>query len=196
MSNKRGQGCNVDNPPNFGYHIYGSWLRKEEAMRHSSILTMLVLVLVATGQAQFKSGAQTGKTGGDSFMKSDDSGLLFGWFDPNRLTMKQSYSLSYMTAGGQSLSLGVYTNSLSYRISDPLTIRADVSLMHSPFNNLGNKLGSDLTGIYLSRAQIDYRPSENTIFQLQYRQLPAMYWLNNDRSWGMSGPDRLQEDSR
>jgi len=164
-------------------------------MRQALIVGLLVLGVGATASAQFKSRGETSVS--ESFVRQDDGGLLFGWFDPSKLVMHQSYSLSYMTSGGHNLSLGMYTNSLSYRFSDPLSVRFDVSLMHSPYNNLGSRLGSDLTGIYLTNAQLDYRPSDNTLFRVQFRQLPSMYWLNSDRSWGFVGPSQLmEEDSR
>jgi hypothetical protein len=166
-------------------------------MKQALIVGLLLLVVLGTAPAQFKSQTSSSPGVSSSIVRQDDGGLLFGWFDPGKLIMRQSYSLSYMTSGGHNLSLGVYTNSLSYQISDPLSVQFDVSLMHSPYNNLGSKVGSDLTGLYLTRAQLNYRPSENTMLQLQFRQLPSMYYLNNDRSWGMFGPSfMLEEDPR
>jgi hypothetical protein len=105
---------------------------------------------------------------------------MFGFFDPSRLVMRQSYSLSYTSFGsGQGMSLGAYTNSLSYRFSDPLSVQFDVSLMHSPFGGFNDRMTKDLTGIYLTRAQLNYRPTENVLFQIQYRQMPSMYFLPN-----------------
>ncbi len=144
----------------------------------SLFYSLIGLVLVsAIASAQFKTKMNDEPSVSQSLIRSDDSGLLFGWFDPGKLKMSQSYSLSYQTFGQNGLALGVYTNSLSYQVSDPLSVQMDVSVMHSPYSTLGGNFSKSLSGIYLSRAEINYRPSDNTLFQVQFRQLPAsMYY--------------------
>ncbi|MGB2869339.1 MAG: hypothetical protein WBD36_12870 [Bacteroidota bacterium] len=145
--------------------------------RSLSLLVILVFVSsIAPGQ--FKSQGESRTSVNESMVRSDGGGLILGWFDPSKFSMHHSYSLSYSTFGGQSMSLGVYTNSMFYQFSDPLSVQFDVSLMHSPFNSFGDQFSKNLSGIYLSRAELNYRPSENMLFQIQYRQLPAMYWMN------------------
>lgn len=155
-----------------------------------------VLVLSTNAVAQFKNQPENHPSVSESIIRSDNSGLLFGWFDPSRLTMRHSFSLSYQTFGGRGLSMGVYTNSLMYKFSDPLDLQVDVSLMHSPFNSFGDKMKNDLSGIFLSRAQLNYRPSDNMLFQLQFRQLPPLYWLGGNayRSNFFDGLNRYEEE--
>jgi hypothetical protein len=143
-------------------------------MRRLTVILVLLVsgTLVAFGQ--FRTSTESRPTVSESLVRPDDGGLLFGWFDPSRFSMHQSFSLSYMTGGGQGLSLGVYTNSMFYQISKPLDVQFDVSVMHSPYSSLGN--AKDFSGIFLSRAQLDYRPAENMLLQISYRQLPSMYW--------------------
>ena len=140
-----------------------------------TIVPLLLAVLLVNGIAfaQFKTKMNDEPSVSQSLVRSDDSGLLFGWFDPGKLKMSQSFSLSYQTFGNQGLSLGVYTNSLSYQISNPLSVQMDVSVVHSPYSSLGNDFTKSLSGIYLSRAELNYKPSDNMLFQIQYRQLPA-----------------------
>ncbi|HLF20562.1 MAG TPA: hypothetical protein VI704_07215 [Bacteroidota bacterium] len=138
-----------------------------------------ILLIVSTSNGQLKSRADQKPSVSESIIRYDNSGLLFGWFDPSRLTMRHSYSLSYSSFAGQNLSLGVYTNSLFYEFSDPLSVQFDVSLMHSPFNSFGPEFSKSFSGLYLSRAQLNYRPTENMWLQVQFRQVPALYWLGN-----------------
>jgi hypothetical protein len=127
--------------------------------------------------AQFKTKMNDQPNVSESLIRSDDSGLLFGWFDPGKLKMSQSYSLSYQTFGSNGFALGVYTNSMSYQISKPLSVQMDVSLMHSPYSSMGDQFGKSLSGIYLTRAELNYQPSDNTLFQIQFRQMPqALYY--------------------
>jgi hypothetical protein len=148
-------------------------------MRLLTISLVGVVLVCGSISAQFKSKAQQEPRVSDSLIRSDDSGLLFGWFDPNKLKMSQSYSLSYQTFGQNSLALGVYTNSLSYQVSDKVSLQTDISVMHSPYNSFGDKLGKSLSGIFLSRAQLNYQPSDNTLFQIQFRQLPSALYYGN-----------------
>jgi hypothetical protein len=157
--------------------------------------TMVLLVSSVIAVGQFRSQPEARSSVGGSLLRPDDGGLLFGWFDPSRLTMHNSYSLSYTTSGGKGYSLGELTSNIAYQISNPLSVQFDVSLMHSPFNNLGGNFANDISGIYLTRAELNYRPSKNMLFQIQYRQLPAMYWLNNyDRFGFMPRYDRIEEE--
>jgi hypothetical protein len=157
-----------------------------------TVLTLIIVSFMAIGQFRSQPEARSSVSG--SMIRQDDGGLLFGWFDPSRFTMHNSYSLSYTTSGGKGFSLGTLTSSLAYQISNPLSVQFDVSLMHSPYNNLGGNFAKDISGVYLSGAELNYRPSKNTLLQIQYRQLPAMYWLNNDRFGFMSGFDRIGEE--
>jgi hypothetical protein len=157
--------------------------------------TTVLLVVTAIAVGQFRSQPEARSSVGQSLLRQDDDGLLFGWFDPSRLTFHNSYSLSYTTSGGKGYSLGELTSNIAYQISDPLSVQFDVSMMHSPFNNLGGNFTNNISGIYLTRAELNYRPSKNMLFQFQYRQLPAMYWLNNyDRFGVMPMYNRIEEE--
>jgi len=158
-------------------------------------MAMMLLICSVIAVSQFRSQPEARSSAGGSLLRPDDGGLLFGWFDPSRLTFHNSYSLSYTTSGGRGYSLGELTSNIAYQISNPLSVQFDVSLMHSPFNNLGGNFANNISGIYLTRAELNYRPSKNMFFQIQYRQLPAMYWLNNyDRFGFMPSYDRIEEE--
>lgn len=159
----------------------------------------VVLVLACfslTAFAQFKQQVESKPSVSESLIRPEESGLMFGWFDPSRLTMHHSYSLSYMTGGGQGLSLGVYTNSLFYKIADPLDVQVDISLMHSPYSSFGST--KDFSGVLLSRAQLNYRPADNMLLQIQYRQLPTMYWMGGSNRYSsfFNGVGRFDEEAR
>ena len=160
-----------------------------------NVVVVLVIALgVASAPGQFKTRADTHPSTGSSLVRTDGSNWLLGWFDASRFQMRQGYALSYSTMGGKGISIGEYTNSMFYQISDPLSVQFDVSLTHVPFSSFGDKLGNDLSGLRLSRAQLDYRPSENTLFQIQFRQIPAGSYLRGFPSFGSEfGLDRPSE---
>ena len=140
---------------------------------------MLVTVLAsAVLLGQFKSDAEHKPAVSESLVRPDNGGLLLGFLDPNNFSMHQSYTLSYSSFGGHGLSLGVYTNSIFYRFSAPLDVQFDVSVVHSPFGGFGAAANS-LSGVYLSRAELNYHPSNNIWLQIQFRQLPNSYWYGD-----------------
>ncbi len=142
-------------------------------MRQTYVVVALLLTMVAGSSAQFKSQVQQetqvsiGRLGDASPL-----GGLFGWFNPDKFSMRHSFDLSYTSFGGQGFSLGTYTNSMRYEIADNLNARADVSLSFSPFSSLSTFNKQDLSGLYLSRAEINYKPWENVFMQVQYRRIP------------------------
>lgn len=138
------------------------------------VVVLMLLLAVPMSWAQFKTQLDKEPSVLDGMVQQSTSSFLFGWFDPEKFHMLQSVEFSYMTLGGQGLSLGTYTNSMSYQFSDKLNARADVSLSYSPFSSGPSILGkNELSSLYLSRAQVDYKPWDNVLFQVQYRQMPA-----------------------
>lgn len=81
--------------------------------------------------------------------------------------------MGYYNFGGDGLGISMYTNSLRYQISEPLSVRADVSLMMTPFGSLSSRLGDSFGGVFLQNAEIDYRPSKDFGVRLQFRQYPS-----------------------
>jgi len=87
-----------------------------------TVLVLIVVSFMAVGQFRSQPEARSSVT--ESMIRQDDGGLLFGWFDPSRFTMHNSYSLSYTTSGGKGFSLGTLTSSLAYQISNPLSVHS------------------------------------------------------------------------
>jgi hypothetical protein len=155
-------------------------------------LGLITLMVSVSSFAQFKSKVDAAAPVSESLLKPGGSDAWLGLLDFSKLSMRHSYSLSYLNVGGKGLSLGMLTSSLMYKFSDVLDLQTDISLMHSPYNSFGNK--NDLSGIFLNRAELNYRPTDNLWFQLQFRQVPPMYWLNNSRSQNFFyGIDRYED---
>lgn len=166
-------------------------------MKRLWILVGAVACFSLAGQAQFK--AQMPNESRPSITQSGGSIMssLFGWFDPERFHMRHSIQMSYQTLGaGGGFSLGTYTNSMLYQVTDNLNARADVSFSFSPYNTFSKYGGapSMLNKVYLSRAEINYRPMENMLLQVQYRQLPFSPFYYNPFYYGNSFYDPFRGD--
>ena len=133
-----------------------------------------MILATSIAQAQFKSQVEQESRVADGLVHQSAPAMLLGWFNPDKFHMRHSFDLSFTTLGSQSLSLGTYTNSMSYDFDTNLMARADVSMSYSPFNTLPlvNGKRNDLSSVYLSRAELNYKPWDNVVVQLQYRNLP------------------------
>jgi hypothetical protein len=146
-----------------------------------NLRNLTILFLLTTGLAfgQLKNQLPQDVNVGSAMLAPNSGNLIFGFFNPANFRMSHSYNFSYMTFGRQSLALGVYTNSMFYKISDPLSVQVDVSLTHSPFNSFGKEFQNQFNGIYISRAALNWRPSENTFINLEFRNMPTSLYMMN-----------------
>lgn len=138
------------------------------------VILLAAIVFAGSGvQAQLKSQETSHVSAAQSLIRPAPSlpGLL-SWFNPDNFLMKHSLSFQYVSSGGRGLSLAMYTNSMFYRIADPLDVRFDLSLMGSPFGQYGTAQQSDFSNIFLSRAELNYRPFDNMLIRFQYQQIP------------------------
>ncbi len=93
-------------------------------------------------------------------------------FDPARFSMHQTYTMSFTSGGGQSTSLGVFTNTFAYKASEDLFISADLSAVYSPYSSLGSAFQKSINGIYLSSARLDWKMGEHTSMRIEYNGMP------------------------
>jgi hypothetical protein len=141
------------------------------------MLTVLVALVVATPllRAQFKTQVEQESRVSEGIFQRPETNLLFGWFNPEKFHMQHQLSFSYLTMGGEGVSLGTYTNSMMYEFAQNLNARADVSLSYSPFGSssvYGKGMSNSLSSVYLSRAEVNYKPWDNVYVQFQFRRSP------------------------
>jgi hypothetical protein len=141
-------------------------------MKKFSILTILFITFTFYLNAQFKTDLDNKDNTFESIVKPE-SNLYLGFFNPENFSMKHSYSLLYSSFGSNSIGLGMYTNSMRYKFSSNLQARFDVSLVHSPFGSFSKNMTDKFTGIYVTRADLSYKPYDNVSISLRFRQVPS-----------------------
>ncbi len=135
------------------------------------LLSSVVVLSVAStaSLAQFRSdrsesdpplNTASAMQGGDSFFSR--------LFDPTRFSMHQSFSSSFISGGGGSLGISMFTNTFSFHPSDDLFVSADVSAVYSPFSSFGSAYSNSLNGIYLTNARLDWKLSDNAFMRVEY----------------------------
>ncbi len=139
-------------------------------------LTLVFIFTVSIASSSFAQYKPIDKKKTDNTNRTTDN-LILGIFNPKNFTMKHSFGLSMMNSSYGNVSLASYTNSMNYKFSDKLNISADVSMQYSPYasSSLGKSYSTDLqnslSGIYLSRASLDYKLSDNSSIKVEFRNM-------------------------
>lgn len=142
-------------------------------MKKAIFLFLIVFTTLSFGQ--FKDRIENPPSIYDGIVKSNTSSLFFGFFNPNNFSMHHSFGMSYTTFGNNSMTLGVYTNSMAYKFNDNLNVQLDASLINSPSNSFGKRFSDQINGIYISKAALNYTPFKNLHINIQYSQSPFGY---------------------
>ncbi len=136
-------------------------------MRPGFIKHCLFLGIAALTPGVFASSILTEKEDFNSKSLYGNSSPSFSLRNSHRFSMQQSYSLSFMSSGAGSASSGLYLNTLSYRLANPLTLSADLGF-YTPISSTlpgmrQNSLMSQGAGssLVLPRVGLEYRPTEN-----------------------------------
>jgi hypothetical protein len=142
-----------------------------------SLLCLVALLVVAApmpAEAQLRSDANAERAQTRLYDSGAAHFLLNTLFSPDVFQMRHSYEMSVGSFGGNSYSMGAYTNTLAWQFNDKWAARADVSLAFSPFggSGFGHNNGLENGRLFLRNAEIAYRPTDNMIFHVQVRQSP------------------------
>lgn len=147
-------------------------------------LVFIVLVFTAVTIAQYKDpGFPTSTVKDGVINNSSTSSSLFGFLNSDNFFMRHTFDLSYSAFGGEGLAIGMYTNSMFLRLASNLNVQVDASIVQSPYSTLGKTFQNNISGIYLTKAEVNYKPWDNFSVSLQYRNLPFSYY----RPWGYGG---------
>jgi hypothetical protein len=138
--------------------------------RTARVLTSIFLATAGIATAQFKSEGQSIFRPSELVRKP--AGLFDALLHSRRFRMTQSYSLSFFSAGVQAFNQGMYLNSMSYQISDPLLAQVQVGFLHQPLGGWG---GSQQTNgkVFIRSASLQYQPSDKMRIRFDYETIPA-----------------------
>ena len=136
----------------------------------------MIILTSITVSAQFREESNKKIDIRNSIANNQPSSLLLGFINPNNFSMSHSFDLSYTSLGNQGIALGIYTNSIFYKFNDQLNVQVDASLVNSPYNSFGPKFSEQVNGLYLSRVQVNYKPSDNMIFSIRFMNSPFGYY--------------------
>lgn len=150
-------------------------------MKRIIILIAVIVLTSGSSFAQFKGYDDKGP----SKNTTGSNNLLFGFINPNKFSMNHSFNVSMVNSAYGNVSLTSYINTMNYQFNDRFNISADVKLQYSPFadNGLGSAssqaLQKNLSGVFLSRASLNYKISDNSFINFEYRRIDQSDYLNN-----------------
>ena len=137
---------------------------------------LCVLVLLITASVLYAQSNDPMESVFDpSKMGLKPKGFLDHLLDANKFSMSHSYSLSVFNVGNQTVSQGLYLNTMNYRFSDPLLLQVRVGYLHQPFGSLGQQSATS-GNLFLQRAMLQYKPTENMTFTVDYQVVPSQLY--------------------
>jgi len=142
-------------------------------------------------EAQFRDELNNSMNIKSGILNNSSSGSLLNFINPDNFSMHHSFGMSYTAFGGGGVALGVYTNSMAFKFNDQLKLETDLSLVNSPYSSFGKDFSKNFNGVYLSRAQLTYKPFDNMSVIVQYRQIPGGYYS----PFGYSGYSSFFQDN-
>lgn len=136
---------------------------------------LFFIISISVINAQFKDSEKPLDVR-SGILRGGSSESIFGFINPDNFSMHHSFDLSYTTMGSAGMALGVYTNSMAYKFNDKLNMQADISLVNTPYNSFGPEVSKQINGVYLSRLQLNFKPTDNMSVMVQYRNMPMSYY--------------------
>ena len=94
------------------------------------------------------------------------------FLDPNRFSMNHSFGMNMMSFGGNSMSVGSYTNQINYMIKENMRLSTNFTLA-SPMNGANQYSKNRFGGSQLFYgANLDYQPTKNLFLKFSMNNYP------------------------
>ena len=143
-----------------------------------TLTTLGLLALLLPMAILAQDGSSGSGAGVSEYLRSGGgNGLGLGWqplglFDPSRMTFNHSYSMSYMTSGGQGVMRGLFMETTGYRLSNPLSLTLNLGYLHQPYSSFGPD-GLTQAGTFVGGAALDWRPTSNMFLRFEVGRYPS-----------------------
>ena len=143
----------------------------------------VVLALLLVPMISIRLLASEVQSGRNDLLGVKSNAKNLSLLDPQRLKLYQSYTFSYFSDSRSSGSLGVYTTTLDYRLSEPLSLTLSLNYLHQPLS-VFKRTNSGTKGDILPNFQLRYRPSSSFSLLIDVVTLPSTYgWGYEDLWW-------------
>lgn len=140
---------------------------------HLVLLILFVALSTSVAEAQLrKNTAKSSDLSGSIFKQQESTENPLSNIFSN-FQMSHSYEMTFSRFGGQSQNMNAYTNTMTFDLSDRMSGRVDLSVMHSPFGNNFMNTNNDLGAKFIIRnAELNYDLGEKSHIRVQFQQNP------------------------
>ena len=142
-------------------------------LRRALVVSLLAMATTAgAALAQSPLGSPFGNEAGGYAPKVPVSAFARPWMDPTRLRISTSVSVGSNFSGGTS---GLQVTSFAYQFTRPAWLEVSVG-------NAFGKSGLRGNGMFLEGLRFGFKPTANTVFQIQYHDLrsPLQQYYSRD----------------
>lgn len=130
---------------------------------------IVLITIFSVGLGQLKSDLSQNNTIFDNPVGSDNS--IMSLFDPSRFSMNHSFSASMISMNKQSISVMSYTNNMNFMLRDNLRVQTYLTFMQPNMISSNTQNPYSNSQLYFNTV-LDYNPTENTHFQVSFRNYP------------------------
>ncbi len=165
-------------------------------MKYKIGLSLIMLMLIpGLIFAQYRRQEKPVSISQELIRPNSNSFMGLSILDPSRLNMSHSFSMSFFSVDGKGVSQGLYLNTLTYQIANPLLVRLQWGIQSYPYNTLAKSHPAFQSGLFLSGAELQYKPSDKFEMKFQINQMPyynryGSGWYRNPyrASWDLFEP--------
>jgi hypothetical protein len=137
-------------------------------------LLVLVMTIVLVGAVVAAPTYQDSRPGLNDYLSGKSRSML-GLLDPSRMTIQHDIQMGVSFGGGSSLMQSLYASRIGYRLSDPLTLTFTIGMANTRFGYGPTYYN---TNSLLGGAALDYRPTKDIFFHLEFMHGPGLYPSN------------------
>jgi hypothetical protein len=147
----------------------------------AKIIFFLLIIASSVLIAQIQDDKSVVFKPSEGFQKT--RGFLDQLFDSNKLSISHSYSISYITSGGNGYNQGLYLSTINYQFSDPLLMQVRFGYLHQPFGGSNSISREANNKFFVQRAMLQYQPFKNTTLVIDYQAYPSPLMNPYYRTW-------------
>ena len=142
--------------------------------------TCIIIFFILCGSLLGQLKSQVPKQNVGAMITGNNLSTIVPLLDPSRFDMHHSFSMSTMSLGGQAMNVAAYTNIMTYELNHNLHLGTRFSLVQ-PTGMMGpGNYGLNNTQ-FLYDANLQYRPSENTLIEFKMSNRPYYNRYNHHR---------------
>ena len=128
-----------------------------------------LIIIISVGLGQLKSDLSQNNVISNN--PASSGGSIMSLFDPSRFSMKHSFSMSMLNMNNQAIGVASYTNNMNFSLRDNLQLQTYVTFMQPNMISSNTANPYSTSQLYYD-AVLDYRPTENTHFQVSFGNYP------------------------